>query len=210
MVLNRTIDLPSAKKILSRGKFFAIIATCKFEKEALKVFSKKEKMILLENPALENPKKSNELDIKKVRGGFLVQSPGNKEILEKNLKIVTKKKPEKEQIQDFLFAFKVAKVSKSNAIAIVKNQALISSGVGQQDRKRCCELAVLKAGKRAFGAVAASDGFFPFPDGPKILAKAGVKAIAQPGGSIRDQDSIDLCNKYDIAMVFTGIRAFRH
>ena len=87
---------------------------------------------------------------------------------------------------------------------------MISSGVGQQDRKRACQLALKKAGKRVKGTVAASDGFFPFPDGPEILIKAGVRAIIQPGGSIRDKETIKLCDKYKIPMVFTGVRCFKH
>ncbi len=109
-------------------------------------------------------------------------------------------------------------IRKSNAVCLVKNQTLISSGVGQQDRKESCKIAVMKArdssrGKSratSLGSVAASDAFFPFPDGPKILIKAGIKAIIQPGGSIRDQEIIDLCNKKGISMVFTSTRSFRH
>ncbi len=114
------------------------------------------------------------------------------------------------QIQDLLFAWKICKVSKSNAIILAKKETLISSGVGQQDRKRCCELAALKAGKKIKNSVAASDGFFPFSDGPEILIKKGVRAIIQPGGSIRDKETIDLCNKYKVPMVLTNIRCFKH
>ena len=140
----------------------------------------------------------------------MVQEPDLKEITEKNIKTVTKIKPNKKQIENLLFAWKICKVSKSNATILVKDKTLIASGVGQQDRKRCCQLAVRKAGKRAKNTVAASDGFFPFPDGPQILIKAGIKAIVQPGGSIRDKETIALCNKYKIPMIFTKIRAFRH
>ncbi len=206
--INREINEKLAKLMIKN--FFEILLSSKVQESALKTFSQKPNLIVLVNPALKNPKPSKELDIKKIRGGFLVQEPDLKEIREKDLKIVTKARPTKKQIKDLLFAWKICKVSKSNAIVLVKDETLISSGVGQQDRKRCCKLAVIKAGKRAKNTVAASDGFFPFPDGPEILIKAGIKAIIQPGGSIRDNQIIELCNKYKIPMVFTKIRCFKH
>jgi len=206
--LNREVDKELAEMMTKN--FFEILIAPQIKKDALEIFSKKQKLIILVNPYLKNPKFSNELDFRKIRGGFLVQEPDLKKIGEKNLKFVTKTKPTEEQIKDLLFAWKTCKVSKSNAIILVKDETLISSGVGQQDRKRACQLAVEKAGKRAKGTVAASDGFFPFPDGPEILVKAGIKAIIQPGGSIRDKETIELCNKYKIPMVFTGFRGFKH
>ena len=206
--LNRLVDKNLAK--LMARKFFEVLLAPAIEKSALEILSQKPKLIILVNPALKNPQPSKDLDIKKIRGGFLVQEPDLKEITEKDLKAATKIKPAKEQIKDLLFAWKICKVSKSNTIVLAKNETLISSGVGQQDRKRCCFLAVTKAGDRAKNTVAASDGFFPFPDGPEILIKAGVKAIAQPGGSIKDEDAIAICDKYKISMVFTNIRCFKH
>ena len=128
----------------------------------------------------------------------------------KNLKTVTKVKPTLKQINEMLFAWSICRVSKSNTIVLSKNLSLISSGVGQQDRKRCCELAISKAEERAKGTVCASDAFFPFPDGPELLIKAGVSAIIQPGGSIKDHETIDLCNKHKVPMVFTDVRCFKH
>lgn len=206
--INRPVEENLAKLMVK--KFFEIILTPKIENRALKIFSQKPNLIILVNPALKNPKSSKTLDIKKIRGGFLVQNPDLKEIREKDFKIVTKTKPTKKQIKDLLFAWKICKVSKSNAIVLVKDEILISSGVGQQDRKRCCQLVVTKAENRAKNTVAASDGFFPFSDGPEILIKAGVKAIIQPGGSIRDKETIELCDKYKIPMLFTEIRCFKH
>ncbi len=208
IALNREVT-KSLAKVLAK-KFFEVLLVPKIEKPALAILIQKPKLIILVNPALKNPKPAKELDIKKIRGGFLVQEPDLKEITEKDLKVVTKIKPADKQAKDLLFAWKICKVSKSNAIILVKDKTLIASGVGQQDRKRCCEIAVRKAGKRAKNTVAASDGFFPFPDGPKVLIKAGVKAIAQPGGSIRDKDVIAVCNQYKIPMVFTNIRCFKH
>lgn len=120
------------------------------------------------------------------------------------------KKPTDAQISDLLFAWAISQVSKSNCVVAVKNDVLVASGVGQQDRRRCCELCVSKAIKPLTGAVAATDGFFPFRDGPDILIRAGIKAIIQPGGSIRDQETIDACDEKGVAMIMTGVRAFKH
>ena len=209
ILINRPVNKKLAGLML-KDKFFEILAASKIEKEALNVFSKRKNLIILVNPALRKPEPEKDIDFKKIRGGFLIQEPDLKQITNKDFKITTNIKPTRKQIQDLLFAWRICKASKSNAIVLVKGETLVSSGVGQQDRKRCCELAVSKAGKRAKNTVAASDGFFPFPDGPKILIKAGVKAIIQPGGSIRDKETIKLCNKYKIPMVITNIRCFRH
>lgn len=206
--LNRRINRRLAEVMIKN--FFEILLAPAVDLSALKVFSKKPKIRILVNPYLKNPKKQKELDMKKVRGGFLAQTSDAARVGKRDIKPATKRKPSEARLKDLLFAWRVCKASKSNAVVLAKEETLISSGVGQQDRKRACQLAVEKAGKRARGAVAASDGFFPFPDGPEILIRAGVKAIIQPGGSIRDKLTIDLCNKYKIPMVFTGLRGFRH
>jgi phosphoribosylaminoimidazolecarboxamide formyltransferase/IMP cyclohydrolase len=206
--INREVDEKLAKLMIKN--FFEVLLTPEVKEKALKFFSQKQKLIILTNPALKKPKITKELDFKKIRGGFLVQEPDLKKIKEKDLKVATNVRPAKKQIKDLLFAWTICKVSKSNAIVLVKDETLISSGVGQQDRKRACELAILKAGKRAKNTVAASDGFFPFSDGPEILIKAGIKTIIQPGGSIHDNDIIKLCDRQKIPMVFTGIRCFKH
>lgn len=210
IVVNRKVTGDLAKFMLSRKKFFEILVAPKFDKKARIEFAKKINLQLWENPALAKPKLKNYEDFKKIRGGILVQDGDTNQLKKKDLKVVTKTRPTKKQIEDLLFAHKIAIVSKSNAITVVKNKILLSSGVGQQDRKRCCELCISKAQKGVRGAVAASDGFFPFVDGPEILTAAGIKAIIQPGGSIRDQKVIDFCNKKAVAMVFTNIRSFRH
>lgn len=206
--INKAVDENLAKLMVKN--FFEVLIAPEIKKTALKIFFQKPKLIILVSPSLKNPSGTKEIEIKKIRGGFLIQEPDLKEITEKDLKVVTKVKPNREQFRDFLFAWKICKLSKSNAIVLVKNETLISSGVGQQDRKRCCQLAVAKAGKHAKDTVAASDGFFPFSDGPAILVKAGIKAIIQPGGSIRDEATIEFCNKKRIPMVFTNIRCFKH
>lgn len=220
--LNRVVGQKLAKDmVVGKGgekKFFEVLLAPLIDKTAIEILAARKNLRILVNPSLKNPKLSEEPDSKKIRGGVLYQNKDNFEIKEKHLKIATKKKPSKSQIKDLLFAWKVVKVCKSNAVCIVKNQTLISAGVGQQDRLESCKIAIAKAvdssrGKSKstpIGAVAASDAFFPFPDGPETLIKAGVKAIIQPGGSIRDQESIDLCNRHKIAMVFTSTRSFKH
>lgn len=207
--VNREVDEKLSKKMLSKG-FFEVLVCPEISDEALKIFSVKKNLRIMVNADLKNLKVNNELDFKHVRGGILLQEPDTYKLNAGDLKIVTRKRPTDLQMNNLLLAWELARVSKSNTIVLVKNEALVSSGVGQQDRKRCCELAVSKAGKRAKNCVCASDAFFPFSDGPEILIKAGVAAIIQPGGSIRDQETIDLCNKHKVAMVFTGVRCFKH
>ncbi|HEY3297482.1 MAG TPA: bifunctional phosphoribosylaminoimidazolecarboxamide formyltransferase/IMP cyclohydrolase, partial [Armatimonadota bacterium] len=127
-----------------------------------------------------------------------------------DLSTATETAPTEKQLDDLLFAWKIVKHVKSNAIVFVKDRQLVGVGAGQMNRVNSVRLAVAQAGDKAKGAAMASDAFFPFNDGPEAAADAGVTAIIQPGGSIRDQDTIDLANKYGIAMVYTGIRHFRH
>lgn len=210
ILFNRTVTEKLANLMVADKKFFEIVVAPKFDKNALEIFSKRPKLQLLQNESIKKPFISTYNEIKKVRGGFLVQDVDAYELSRKDLRVVTKKKPTPQQIKDLLFAWKISQVSKSNCVVAVKNGVLVTSGVGQQDRKRCCELCVGKAIKPLTGAVAATDGFFPFRDGPDILIKAGIKAIIQPGGSIRDQDTIDACNENGVTMIMTGIRAFKH
>ena len=210
IAINKKVTKKLANLMIANNRFFEVLLAPKFTVGAKKIFSKKKNLRLLVNKNLSKPKLSHEWDFKKIRGGFLVQEPDLETITRKDLKVVTQKKPTGSQIKELLFAWVACRCCKSNSIVISKNMQLVGAGVGQQDRMRCCHLAVSKAGKRAENAVAASDAFFPFADGPEILIKAGVKAIIQPGGSINDKKIIDLCNKYNIAMVFTGIRCFKH
>jgi phosphoribosylaminoimidazolecarboxamide formyltransferase / IMP cyclohydrolase len=210
IIFNREVTAKLAEAMLADKKFFEVIAAPKFEKDALRIFSQRPKLQLLENSNLSSPFLSEYKDLKRIRGGYLMQDFDNYVLDEKDLKVVTHTKPTPEQIKDLLFAWKISQVSKSNCVVAVKNGVLLASGVGQQDRKRCCELCVSKAIKPLTGAVAATDGFFPFRDGPDILINAGIKAIIQPGGSIRDQETIDACNDADVSMIMTGIRAFKH
>ena len=129
---------------------------------------------------------------------------------EKELWTVTERKPSDEELEDLIFAMKTVKHVKSNAIVVVKDKQLLGVGGGQTSRVEAVELALKKAGERAKGAVLASDAFFPFRDNVDITYKAGIKTVIQPGGSVRDKESIEACNEYGIAMVFTGMRHFKH
>jgi phosphoribosylaminoimidazolecarboxamide formyltransferase / IMP cyclohydrolase len=210
IIFNRPVDGKLADSMLADKKFFEIIAAPDFTKDALDIFAKRPKLQLLKNKSLLKPSLKKYKDLKKIRGGYLVQDIDAYDLSKKDLTCVTSIKPTSKQIKDLLFAWRISQVSKSNCVVAVKDGVLVASGVGQQDRKRCCELCVSKAIKPLTGAVAATDGFFPFRDGPDILIKAGVKAIIQPGGSIRDQETIDACNEAGVTMIMTGVRAFKH
>lgn len=210
IALNRLVGVELAKLILADNRFFEIIVCPQISPKAGKEFRLKKNLRVLVNPALRKPLLNKDLDFKKIRGGLLSQQTDVYQLKKKDLTVVTKKKPTDKEVDDLLFAWKIAQISKANSIVLVKNQQLIGSGVGQQDRLRSCQLAVDKAGQRAKASLAASDAFFPFKDGPEILIKAGVKAIIQPGGSIRDRSVINFCNQHDTAMVFTAIRCFKH
>ena len=143
----------------------------------------------------------------------MIQEDDHKIILEEELKFVTNKKPDENEIKDLVFAWKVAKYVKSNAIVFAKDLQTIGIGAGQMSRVNSAKIAILKssaANLETTGAVMASDGFFPFSDSIEMASANGIKSIIQPGGSIRDQEVIDEANKKDIAMVLTGMRHFRH
>jgi phosphoribosylaminoimidazolecarboxamide formyltransferase/IMP cyclohydrolase len=146
---------------------------------------------------------------RQVLGGFLVQSP-DREPPGIELKVVSKRAPTEAELKDLRFAWKCCKHIKSNAIVLAANGTLLGMGAGQPNRVVSVKLAVEKAGDRARGSALASDAFFPFADNIEEAAAAGVTAIIQPGGSIRDQDSIDVADKHGIAMVLTGVRHFKH
>jgi phosphoribosylaminoimidazolecarboxamide formyltransferase/IMP cyclohydrolase len=167
------------------------------------------RVLVLED--IQKPRRNDVWDVKKVYGGLLVQQENNKLLPEiSELKVVTEKKPTEKEMEDLIFAWKVVKHTKSNGIAIARDKQSLGIGAGQVNRIWAVEHAIERSGDKVRGAVLASDAFFPFSDCVEAAAKAGIKAIMQPGGSIRDQESIDACNKYGIAMIFTGIRHFKH
>ncbi|MBI2266319.1 MAG: bifunctional phosphoribosylaminoimidazolecarboxamide formyltransferase/IMP cyclohydrolase [Armatimonadetes bacterium] len=209
--INRPVDRSLAEAMVSEGRFFEVLLAPGFSREAREKLARKKNLRLLSNPSLENPSLRPFVDYKRVRGGILVQEGDVRILSEEDLRIVTEAQPSPEQLEEMLFAWKVCQASKSNTIVITRDRQLVGSGVGQQDRLRCCRLAAEKAAERARGAVCASDGFFPFPDGPEALMDAGVAAILQPCGSIRDGEVFEACNHRGVSMASTGgIRAFKH
>lgn len=213
---NRMVDPKTAQEILNtwaKGTFVEIVIAPKFDPKALEILKGKENLRVLELPALADLKARYGVDYKVLNGVMLTQV--RQELAYDNLKVVTKTKPTQAQLKDLMFAFDVCKHAKSNGIVLVQNGATVGIGGGPGRRDLAAKIAVWQAERLrpnigAKGAVAASDAFFPFSDGPEELIKAGVTAIIQPGGSTRDQESIDLCDKYKIPMVFTGQRVFSH
>jgi phosphoribosylaminoimidazolecarboxamide formyltransferase/IMP cyclohydrolase len=140
----------------------------------------------------------------------LAQSPDTLTKSELKPRVATRRQPTEAELSDLLFAWKAVKAIKSNAIVIAKDKTLLGMGAGQPSRVVSVELALKRAGDRAKGGVLASDAFFPFPDGPELAIKHGVAAVIQPGGSVRDKEVIALADKHNAAMIFTGVRHFRH
>ncbi len=204
--LNRPVDIKTAK-IISASGFLECIIAPGLSKGALKIFAPKKNLRLLE---LKDLKKDDKYDFRKVSGGLLLQDKNIQTINQAKLRIVTQKKPTKVQLASLIFAWKVAKHVQSNAIVLARGTQTVGIGAGQMSRVDSVIIARKKAGKRALNSCLASDGFFPKSDSIIQSARAGVRAIIQPGGSIADKEIIKTCNKYKIAMVFTGIRHFKH
>tara|TARA_Y100000590_G_C15702699_1_gene1007400 strand:+ start:247 stop:1824 length:1578 start_codon:yes stop_codon:yes gene_type:complete len=200
--------------------FTELVIAPDFDKDAIKVFSKKKNLRILKTDSISMNK--NNTIIKSISGGFLVQTSDNINIEKNSLKIVTKRKPTNKEVENMLFAFKVAKHVKSNAIVYAKDRSTVGIGAGQMNRLDSAFIAAHKAfnstSKRTekistnllLDSVAASDAFFPFPDAVEIISKAGSTAIIQPGGSIKDDEVIKTADKAGISMAFTGFRHFNH
>ena len=203
VAINGVVDAKTAEKM--HGIFLEIILAYDYEDEALEILEKKKNIRIYKIPKKID---KNAKLIKSVRGGILVQDYDDK-VYEK-LEIVTETKPSSEALKDLEFAYKIVKHVKSNAILLAKEGQTIGVGAGQMNRVGAAEIALKQAGNKAKGAVLASDAFFPFRDSVDLAAKYDIAAIIQPGGSVRDQDSIDACNENGIAMVFTGMRHFKH
>lgn len=209
---NRPIDKATAEEISKI--FLEIVLAPDFDEDALEILEKKKNIRLLKLPNLDKKQPEGAYDVKKVSGGLLIQDIDNK-LLGDELTVVTDRKPTEKEMEDLLFTWKIVKFTKSNGIAIGKDKQSVGIGPGQVNRIWATEQAI-DHGKTQMGeeyvkgAVLASDAFFPFDDCVEAAYKAGITAIIQPGGSKRDQDSIDKCNQYGIAMVFTGMRHFRH
>ncbi len=203
---NREIDEQTAEEI--NNIFIDVVAAPSYTDKALEILKSKKNIRIL---TLSNINKNDyrAYDFKKVMGGILVQDRNNK-LLEDELKVVTKREPSQEEMQDLIFAWKAVKNTKSNGIVLAKNCATVALGPGQVSRIWALENAVKQGKQKVKGSVMASDAFFPFSDSIEAAAKAGVTAVIQPGGSLKDQESIDMADKYGIAMIFTGIRHFKH
>ena len=210
IAFNRGLDKATAEEINSR-QFVEVVLATSFEDAALKELAKKKNIrVLYVDLEQDNPYPGV---IKKVSGGILIQSDDTLIVPESNLKCVTKRQPTQEEINDLMFAWKVAKFVKSNAIIYAKNKQTIGIGAGQMSRVISAEIANLKAKEESLevkGAVMASDAFFPFRDGIDKAASSGIAAIIQPGGSIRDEEVISAADENNIAMMFTSNRHFRH
>ena len=205
---NRPIDKATAEEI--NKIFIEIVIAPDFTDEAMEILTQKKNIRLLKLPDIENKEAAGEIDIKKVSGGLLVQGVDDILFDENALNVVTDRAPTEKEMEDLCLAMKVVKHIKSNGIVIAKDQATVGIGPGQVNRIWAVENAIRQANTSLEGSVLASDAFFPFDDCVTAAAKAGVTAIIQPGGSIRDQESIDKANELGIAMVFCGIRHFKH
>ncbi len=207
IILNRRVEIDVAEKISEI--FFEVIIAPEFKPEAFEILAKKKNRIILRSisdSGFTQP-------LRNVLNGYLVQDADVAGTEYPEFRSVTNRQPDEREMLDLMFANKIVKHSKSNAIVLVINRQLIGSGTGQTSRIDAMKQAIAKA--RAFslpleGAVVASDAFFPFPDNVEVAWQAGIRSVIQPGGSVRDQDSIDFCNEHDIAMVFTGKRHFKH
>ncbi|WP_428926720.1 bifunctional phosphoribosylaminoimidazolecarboxamide formyltransferase/IMP cyclohydrolase [Marinibacterium sp. SX1] len=217
IALNRPLDAATAEEIA--GIFTEVVIAPEADEAARAVFARKPNLRLLTTGGLADPKAAGRM-IKQVAGGFLLQDRDSGQIGAENLKVVTKRQPSEQEIADMLFAWKVGKHVKSNAIVYVKDGATVGIGAGQMSRVDSARIAARKSEDMAEamglaapltqGSVVASDAFFPFPDGLLTAAGAGATAVIQPGGSMRDDEVIAAADEAGLAMVFTGIRHFRH
>ena len=212
IAFNRTVDLAAAQAVAKQ--FTEVLMAPDFTPEALEVFKSKANVRLMKIalPADYNQVR-NVIETKRVGSGMLLQTADNHELQLADLKVVTIKQPTQEELQDLLFAWKVAKYVKSNAIVFCKNGMTMGVGAGQMSRLDSARIASIKAEAAKLSlqqTVVASDAFFPFRDGLDVVVDAGATCVAQPGGSMRDQEVIDAANERGVAMVFTGVRHFRH
>ncbi|MGI6555065.1 MAG: bifunctional phosphoribosylaminoimidazolecarboxamide formyltransferase/IMP cyclohydrolase [Bacillota bacterium] len=207
VALNRGIDRVTAEELT--GIFLEAVIAPSVDPDALEVLSAKPKLRVLECGELEELRQQA-YDLKKVSGGFLVQDIDTGNVPPEEWKVVTDAQPTQQDIEELLFAWKVVKHVKSNAIVVTKDKATLGVGAGQMNRVGSAGIALKQAGASAAGAYLASDAFFPFADTVEAAAKAGIKAIIQPGGSIRDEESIAAANANGIIMIFTGMRHFKH
>ncbi|RCW50762.1 MULTISPECIES: bifunctional phosphoribosylaminoimidazolecarboxamide formyltransferase/IMP cyclohydrolase [unclassified Halanaerobium] len=211
IAVNRIIDAATAREIADEDKFIEVVIAPDYQDDALRILKERsDNMRILRTGDLYINYEKPGYSMKKVTGGLLVQHRDLAQATAEDLEIVTDEVPTDDQIEDLLFAWKAVKHVKSNAIVMAKNEMVVGVGAGQMSRVDSMVIAGRKAEGRQEGGAAASDAFFPFPDAVEKAAELGIKAIIQPGGSIRDDQIIETCNKLGISMVFTGKRHFRH
>ena len=208
MAFNRVLDAATAEEVAKL--FVECVVTPGYEPAALEKFAAKKNLRLLQLPAQQTNADECALEVKRVSGGVLVQEQDRHVLAESDLKTVTQRAPTREEIDAMLFGWKVCKHVKSNAIVFARAGQTVGIGAGQMSRVDSVKIAVMKAQLPLAGSVVASDAFFPFPDGVEEAGKAGATAVIQPGGSVRDADVIAAANKLGMAMVFCGVRHFRH
>lgn len=207
IVANRVIDLRTANEI---GKIFVeIVIAPGFEEDALEHLKQKKNIRIIELENILVKQSKDKFDIKKVNGGILVQDI-NSELVDGEYEVVTERIPTKKELEDMMFALKIVKHAKSNGIVMAKNKKTLAVGPGQTSRIWAVENCIKQSNDDIKGGVMASDAYFPFADSVETAAKAGISAIVQPGGSIRDKESIEAANKFGISMIFTKLRHFKH
>lgn len=207
LAFNRNVDAETAVEVAKL--FVECMIAPGYDPAARETLAGKKNLRLMQmGPAPRG--KRLDWDLKPISGGVLVQEPDTLSIAESDLKVVTKRQPRREELRDLLFGWKVAKHVKSNAIVFAREGRTLGVGAGQMSRVDSVKIAVLKAQQSLAGSAVASDAFFPFPDGVEEAARAGATAVIQPGGSVRDADVIAAADRLDMAMVFTGVRHFRH
>ncbi len=205
VALNRPLDLETAEKLAPI--FLEVLLAPDYQPQALARLAKKKNLRILRVPELA---RGDYLDVRRLRGGLLLQDADTRGLTESELRVVSQSQPSAQEWADMRFAWKVVRALRSNAITVVKNGQTLGSGMGQTSRIDAARHALDRAGAVAAGAVLASDAFFPFDDVVKLAAERGVRAIIQPGGSKRDADSVAAADEAGMAMVFTGVRVFRH
>ena len=210
VAVNRSIDLPTAQRIVDGQKFLEVIVAPGFSADALELIKTRWKNVRLLEVGGNLTPDAGELSMHNIIGGILIQARDLAEPEPSTWQVVSARQPTEAELADLRFAWLACKHIKSNAIVLAKAGRTVGIGGGQVDRVGAARIAIEKAGGRATGAAVASDAFFPFPDGPELLLKAGVTAIVQPGGSQRDPLTIDAVNAAGAAMLFTGRRHFRH
>ena len=207
VAFNSNVDKETAKNL--KNIFLECIVAPSFDKEALKILKIKKNLRVLKLTKNMLPQ-NNQTSSKSIMGGLLIQDTDDNAHKEQDWKSVTKNKPTDQNAQDLSFAWKICKHVKSNAIVIVKDKKTIGIGAGQMNRVGAAKIALEAAKDDSSGAVLASDGFFPFSDTVELASKYGISSIIQPGGSLRDEESIDMCNSKGISMIFTQKRHFLH